>query len=73
MRSSISIVQEFFAGINRVTILVGQLGTILSFDEVLRFFSVVSQLVRQLVSTMFITNDRASFDLEKNLVKQQKV
>ena len=63
MRSSISIVQEFFAGINRVSILVGQLGTILSFDEVLRFFSVVSQLVRQLVSTMFITNDRASFDL----------
>ena len=61
--SSISIVQEFFAGINRVSILVGQLGTILSFDEVLRFFSVVSQLVRQLVSTMFITNDRASFDL----------
>ena len=63
MRSSISIVQEFFAGINRVSILVGQLGTILSFDEVLRFFSVVSQHVRQLVSTMFITNDRASFDL----------
>ena len=63
MRRSISIVQEFFAGINRVSILVGQLGTILSFDEVLRFFSVVSQLVRQLVSTMFITNDRASFDL----------
>ena len=63
MRSSISIVQEFFAGINGVSILVGQLGTILSFDEVLRFFSVVSQLVRQLVSTMFITNDRASFDL----------
>ena len=63
MRSSISIVQEFFAGINRVSILVGQLGTILSFDEVLRFFSVVSQVVRQLVSTMFITNDRASFDL----------
>ena len=63
MRSSISIVQEFFAVINRVSILVGQLGTILSFDEVLRFFSVVSQLVRQLVSTMFITNDRASFDL----------
>ena len=63
VRSSISIVQEFFAGINRVSILVGQLGTILSFDEVLRFFSVVSQVVRQLVSTMFITNDRASFDL----------
>ena len=63
MRSSIAIVQEFFAGISRVSILVGQLGTILSFDEVLRFFSVVSQLVRQLVSTMFITNDRASFDL----------
>ena len=63
MRSSISIVQEFFAGINGVSILVGQLGTILSFDEVLRFFSVVSQLVRQLVSTMFITNDRTSFDL----------
>ena len=63
MRRSISIVQEFFAGINRVSILVGQLGTILSFDEVLRFFSVVSQVVRQLVSTMFITNDRASFDL----------
>ena len=63
MRSSISIVQEFFAGINGVSILVGQLGTILSFDEVLRFFSVVSQLVRQLVSTMLITNDRASFDL----------
>ena len=36
---------------------------------------VISQLVRQLVYTMFITNNRTSFHLwsKKNLVKHQKV
>ena len=73
-KSLISLFQEFFASIDKAFILAGGVGARLSFYEiqtVSRYFlisedpksQVVWQLVRQLVYTMFISNNRTSFDL----------
>ena len=58
-KSLISIFQEFPASINKIFILAGQLGTMLSFYDPKS--EVVRQLVRQLVYSMYISNNRASF------------
>ena len=81
-----SIFREFFASISKISILAGRLGTGLSSYGVLTlswYFQisedakskVVRQLVRKLVYTMFISNNRASFHLrwKENLLKQQIV
>ena len=71
-RSSISIFQEFFANIDKILILGAGLSTRLQFYKVSRscwYFLislgsksyVVWELVRQLVYTMFITNNQHSF------------
>ena len=78
-----SIFQEFFASISKISILAGRLGTGLSSYGVLTlswYFlisedaksKVVRQLVRKLVYTMFISNNRASFHLrwKENFLKQ---
>ena len=73
-KSLISIFQEFFASIDKMFNLGGRLGTRLSFYEVFRFSwyflifqdpksEIVRQLVRQLVYTMFVANNHASFHL----------
>ena len=80
-KSLIYIFQEFFAMIGKIFILVGGMRTGVSFYRVWKlswYFlisSVVRELVRQLVYTMFIGNNRASFHLwwKENLVKHQKV
>ena len=54
-----SVFQEFFASINKIFILAGRLGTrlFLIFWDLRSY--VVRQLVRQLVYTVFISNNRA--------------
>ena len=78
--------QEVSASINKTFILARRQGTRLSFYKVKTAswyflvsqdpkFYVVRQLVRQLVYTMFISNNRTSFHLwwKENLVKHGKV
>ena len=82
----ISVLQEFFASINKFFHLTGRLGTRLSFFGVLALSScfliskgpksyVVRQLLRHVLYTMFLSNNRASFQLwwKESLVKHQKV
>ena len=82
----ISVLQEFFASINKFFHLTGRLGTRLSFFGGLALSScfliskgpksyVVRQLLRHVLYTMFLSNNRASFQLwwKESLVKHQKV
>ena len=85
-KSLISVFQDFSSSINKTFILARRLGTRLSFYE-FRHFSDVSyypkilslrsfwQLVRQLIYTMSISNNRTLFHLKwkENLVKYRKV
>ena len=74
--SFISIFQQFFASINKIFVW-GTLGyNSMNILDVPKSKSYVDlQLVRQLVYTMFITNNHASFHLwgKEYLVKYQKV
>ena len=75
-KSSISTVQAFLVCIEKIFILalVYYFSKFWDFPDFSYFLKFFQQLVRQLLYTMFVAKNRASFNLwEENLVKHQKV